>query len=147
MRTKIFVIVMAAVIAIYLIAVTQTALRLMATENWIAKTLGVALIVLPILGAWSVWLEIRFGINSEALGRKLQHEGRSSLDDLPRLPSGRIDPTAATAIFDSFKQEAETHPDRWESWFRLGQAYDACGDRKRARASIRKAISLSSSRN
>jgi len=31
----------------------------------------------------------------------------------------------------------------WRSWFALGLIYDACGDRKRARSAMRKAIERS----
>ena len=37
---------------------------------------------------------------------------------------------------------AEAAPDDWRSWFRLSCAYDAAGDRKRARASMRDAVRL-----
>jgi Flp pilus assembly protein TadD len=36
----------------------------------------------------------------------------------------------------------EAAPDDWGSWFRLGFAYDAAGDRKRARESLRRAARL-----
>jgi cytochrome c-type biogenesis protein CcmH/NrfG len=35
--------------------------------------------------------------------------------------------------------------DNWELWFRLGECYDASGDRKLARKAIRKAIKLANS--
>ena len=38
--------------------------------------------------------------------------------------------------------EAEAAPEDWRSWFRLSCAYDAAGDRKRARASMRDAVKL-----
>jgi Flp pilus assembly protein TadD len=34
----------------------------------------------------------------------------------------------------------ERAPDDWRGWFRLAQAYDLAGDRKRAREALRTAI-------
>jgi Flp pilus assembly protein TadD len=61
------------------------------------------------------------------------------VDDLPRTPAGRIIRAAADQEFEKYKAEAEAAPDDWRSWFRLSCAYDAAGDRKRARASMRDA--------
>jgi Flp pilus assembly protein TadD len=36
----------------------------------------------------------------------------------------------------------EQDPASWRAWFRLGLAYDASGDRRRARGAIRRAIAL-----
>jgi len=36
----------------------------------------------------------------------------------------------------------EAHPDDWRAWYRLGLAYDASGDRRRARGAVRQAIQL-----
>jgi Flp pilus assembly protein TadD len=36
----------------------------------------------------------------------------------------------------------EADPDAWERWFELATAYDAAGDRKRARKAMRTAIAL-----
>ena len=33
-------------------------------------------------------------------------------------------------------------PDDWRAWYRLGLAYDASGDRRRAREAVRRAITL-----
>jgi Flp pilus assembly protein TadD len=36
----------------------------------------------------------------------------------------------------------EKEPQSWALWMRLGMAYDACGDRRRARWAIRRAITI-----
>jgi Flp pilus assembly protein TadD len=40
--------------------------------------------------------------------------------------------------------QAQARPDDWAAWFRLGTAYDAAGDRRRARAAVRHALQLHS---
>jgi Flp pilus assembly protein TadD len=46
------------------------------------------------------------------------------------------------AAFPAFRADVEAHPDEWRAWYRLGLAYDAAGDRRRARAAVRTAIAL-----
>ncbi|MBX3091738.1 MAG: hypothetical protein KF801_04435 [Cryobacterium sp.] len=142
MSSRIFAGVMAALLLLYLVLVAQLAIRLLGVNEPIAVALGAALFVLPIVGLWALVAELLFGFRSARLGRELAAEGSYPLQDLPRSPSGRIDRRAADAAFPEFRREAESTPDRWESWFRLGLAFDACGDRRRARSAIRRAISV-----
>jgi tetratricopeptide (TPR) repeat protein len=133
---------MAVLLLLYLGLVAQLAFRLLAVDELVAKALGIALLVLPLVGWWALVVELVFGVRSERLGRRLAAEGETPMQDLPRRPSGRIERAAADAAFVRYQAEAESAPERWESWYRLGLAYDACGDRRRARSAIRQAIAL-----
>ena len=147
MSARLATIIMAALLVLYLGFVTQYAVLLIFSENGIAKALGVALAVLPLIGGWLLVAEIAFVIRGERLVARLGTEGGLPVDDLPRLPSGRIDPVAADAEFPQYKTAVETDPQSWRSWLRLGLAYDASGDRSRARWATRKAIALARSLN
>jgi hypothetical protein len=105
--------------------------------------IGAALTVIAVLGAAALVLEFRFGLRSTRLVRRLEAEGGLPSEDLPRRPSGRVDRAAAAAVFDRYRDETLAEPDEWRAWLRLGLAYDASGDRRRARAAVRRAISLS----
>ena len=48
----------------------------------------------------------------------------------------------AQVEFERIKALVSQDLENWELWFRLGECYDASGDRKLARKSIRKAIKL-----
>ena len=41
-----------------------------------------------------------------------------------------------------YRAAVEQTPDDWSAWFRLALAYDAAGDRRRARWATREAIRL-----
>jgi tetratricopeptide (TPR) repeat protein len=133
---------MAAVLVMYLVLVTQTSFRLLAVDEPIAKALGVALIVLPLLGAWALVAELLFGIRSQRLAGLLAAEDALPAESLPTRASGRPDRAAADERFPAYRAAVEAEPDSWRAWFRLGMAYDASGDRRRARQSIRRAIAL-----
>lgn len=134
---------MGLLLLLYLALVTQLAFRLFAVGNPVATGIGVALIVLPILGVWALVAEFLFGIRSHRLGAIITGEGDLPAASLPLRPSGRPIRSAADAVFPRYQAAVENDPENWKSWFRLGLAYDACGDRRRARQSIRKAIALS----
>lgn len=133
---------MAALLALYIVFVAQYAVLLITSDEPAAKGLGVALAVLPVLAAFTLSAELLFVFRGQRLVRILDREGGLPVDDLPRLPSGRIDPEAADRDFPRYKAAVEVAPDSWRDWLRLGLAYDASGDRRRARWATRRAIAL-----
>lgn len=103
---------------------------------------GLAIGVLPILGAWMLYRELKFGWATQSMGRQLAAEGGLLPDDLPKTPSGRTEVEAADARFVVLSEETEQDPENWRVWFRLALGYDEARDRKQARAAMRKAIAL-----
>ncbi|WP_371401544.1 hypothetical protein OHA10_26865 [Kribbella sp. NBC_00662] len=134
-------ILLAVVFVAYAVLLGWRGVLLIGTGDPVAIVLGIAVLVIPVLGAYLVWRELQFGRQTEVLARELEASGGLPVDDLPRRPSGRIDRAAADEAFGKYKAEAEAAPDDWRVWFRLSTAYDAAGDRKRARATMRAAIS------
>jgi hypothetical protein len=133
-------ILLAAVFVAYAVLLGWRGVLLIGTGEPVAIGLGIAVLVIPVLGAYLVWRELQFGRRTEVLARELEASGGLPVDDLPRRPSGRIDRAAADEAFLKYKAEAEAAPDDWRVWFRLSTAYDAAGDRKRARSTMRTAI-------
>ena len=115
---------------------------LVSSGDPVAIGLGLAVAVLPAIGAWLLARELRFGLRMQALGRQLAAEGDLAIDDLPRTPSGRIERDAADARFARERMRVEATPGDWRAWYRLAVAYDDARDRKRARAAMREAIRL-----
>lgn len=141
MSAKAGAILMAVLLAIYVALVGWRAVQFIGTGEPVAVAMGVALIVLPVVATWALWREIVFGVRSQSLVRRLDAEGGLDLG-LPLLPSGRPERAAADAAFPAFQAAAEAEPDSWRAWLRLGLAYDAAGDRRRARNAVRRAITL-----
>jgi hypothetical protein len=141
-RTKIWVGAVTLLLVFYLVVSFQRSLLLLADSNLTAKAIGAAYLVLPVVGAWALIRELMFGARTEQMAKVLEAEGGLPVDELPRTPGGRIVRAAADAEFEKYRTEAESAPDDWRSWFRLSCAYDAAGDRKRARAAMRDAVRL-----
>lgn len=129
-------------LALYLVAVAGRGVALVGTGEPVAVALGVAVLVLPVLGVWLLLREWRLALAVQRMADELAGSGGLLQDDLPRTPSGRVDRAAADAAFEPVRAEVEAHPEDWAAWFRLGFAYDAAGDRRRAREALRTAARL-----
>ncbi|MGO4300602.1 tetratricopeptide repeat protein [Leifsonia sp. RAF41] len=142
MRNRLAAIFMALLLLVYLVLVTQRAVLLIATGQPVGIVMGIALFVLPVIAAWAIGRELLFGARTERLVRQLDAEGNLPVEDLPMRASGRPLRDAADEQFPQYRAEVEAAPESWRAWFRLGLAYDASGDRRRAREALRQAIRL-----
>jgi hypothetical protein len=134
---------MAVLLALYLVLLGRTAVLLILGDDALARAIGIAMLVLPVIGAWALAAELTFAVRSERLLARLEEEGGLPTDDVPLLPSGRVDRAAADALFPAYREAVERDPDSWQAWLRLALAYDGSGDRRRARWATRKAIRTS----
>ncbi len=133
-----------AAMAFYFVLIGYRGVFLLGQHRWTLKLLGIAVLVLPLIGIWVVIAELRFGLASQRLAMRMRAAGESTeLPELPRLPSGRMDRAAADDWFDQQRTAVRLAPEDWRGWFRLAQAYDLAGDRKRAREALRTAIDRS----
>jgi len=136
-KTKIWVGAITLLLVFYLVVTFNRAVLLLADPQPVAKAMGLAYLVLPVVGAWALIRELMFGARTERMAKVLEDEGGLPPDNLPRTPAGRIVREAADAEFVKYQREAEAAPEDWRVWFRLSCAYDAAGDRRRARPAIR----------
>ncbi len=131
---------MAALLALYIGVVLTYAVRLIADPLPVAQAIGWALVVLPLIGAWALVAEVRFGFAAERLARRAEAEGVLPDDPVPVRASGRVERDAADTAFSRHAEALQQHPESWAHWFRLALAYDAARDRRRARWALREAI-------
>lgn len=129
-------------LALYVVLVAARAVALMRTGEPVGVALGAGFAVLPLLAAWFVVREWRLASDVQRMADELAARGELPVDDLPRSAGGRIDRVAARAAFTGARTEAEANRDDWAAWYRLAFAYDAAGDRRRARESLRRASAL-----
>jgi len=145
MTARIGVAVMAVLLALYIVLVAQRAWLLLTSGEPIAIAMGVGLVVLPVVAAWALGRELWFGVQAERLARRLEAEGGLPEEEVGVRPSGRVLREDGDAVFPAHRADVEAHPDDWRAWYRLGLAYDAAGDRRRARAAVRQAIRIETS--
>jgi len=142
MSARIGVAVMAALLALYIVLVGQRAWLLLASGDPVGIAMGVALVVLPLIAGWALGRELWFGVRAQQLGRRLEAEDALPAEEVAVRPSGRVVRADGDAVFPAYRAEVEANPDDWRAWYRLGLAYDAAGDRRRAREAVRTAIRL-----
>ena len=142
MKARQQAIVLALACACYLALIGYQAVLLLGSAEILPTALGVGLLAIPLIGAWVVVRELRFGSATQRLAIELEHEGALPVDNLPRRPSGRADAAAADEQFRKRQQEVQADPTNWRKWFYLAVAYDDAGDRRRGRGAMRHAIAL-----
>ncbi len=136
MRARRVVAVLLVALAAYLVLIGYRGIYLIAQPRVVLKVLGVAVLVLPLIGIWVVVAELRFGQATQRLAERLDEDP----PELPRTPSGRVERAAADALFERRRAEVQAAPEDWRGWYRLAVAYDLAGDRRRARGAMRTAI-------
>lgn len=142
MRAKITYFVTAAVLVFYFVLVGSRGVMLIQDGKLITVTMGIAVLVLPLIGVWFLWANTRFVTRANALAAELDAEGGLPVDELVRTAGGRIDRASADAVFARRKEETEDSPDDWRCWFRLAVAYQDARDTPRARKAMQRAINL-----
>jgi len=129
-------------LAIYVWLVALRAVQLIGTGQTVGVVLGVALLVAPLLVLALIAREWLLALDVQRMADELAAVGALPVDDLPRSPSGRVDRAAARAAFGPHRDRVEADPGDWRGWYALAFAYDAAGDRSRARAALRTASRL-----
>ena len=121
---------MAVLLALYLVLITFYAVRLVTDTLPIVRGIGWALIVLPLLGAWALAVELRFGVRAERLARLLEAEGGIPREGQVGHGEAGAEGEDRDAVFARYADDVREHPESWQQWFRLGLAYDASRDRQ-----------------
>ena len=114
----------------------------MAIGSWVGVVFGTLVFAFPLLGAYAIYRELRFGLKVEAMGRELERASEWPVFQLVLRPSGRPTKESADENFKAVAEQAKANPEDWKSAFALSLAYDACGDRPRAIKAMAEAIAL-----
>ena len=127
----------------YFVMLGRIAVAMVGSGRGAAVGLGVALLILPVIGLWAMVATLRAGLAHQKLARLIADDGLElNVGALPRRASGRFERVAADELFDAVRGELEEQPSDWRRWYRLARAYDYAGDRRRAREVMKKAVEL-----
>jgi len=106
---------------VYVGLVAARAVSLERTSGTLGLVVGVSVMLLPVIAAYLVWREIQYGNGAQEMGAMLD--------------AGVTDPTGIESVSDG-------SPDDWVTWFRAAVTHERNGDRRRARAAMRRAWRL-----
>ena len=143
MGSRIGVAVMAVLLVLYIALVGWRAFVLLGAGEPVAIAMGIALLVMPLIGVWALVRELQFGVAAERLGRRLDGEGGMPEAPAEVSPNGRLRKDDAERMIREYDDAAAQDPADWRARYRLGVVHEAAGNRKLARAAIREAIRLS----
>jgi cytochrome c-type biogenesis protein CcmH/NrfG len=143
LRIQLLIAFMCVALIVYFFMLGRIAMAFITSGSLAAIGLGVALLILPLIGIWAMVSTLRAGLAHQRLARIIGDEGMElDVSTLPKMPSGRIQRDAADALFATVRDELEGDPDNWRRWYRLARAYDYAGDRSRAREAMKKAVEM-----
>ncbi len=127
----------------YFVLLGRLAVAMIGSGRAAAVGLGLALLIMPVIGLWAMIATLRAGFAHQKLARLIAEDGMElDTSALPRRPSGRVQRDAADGLFAPVRTEVEADPDDWRRWYRLARAYDYAGDRRRAREAMKTALEL-----
>ncbi|WP_102418024.1 hypothetical protein [Mycobacterium sp. 4858] len=143
LRTQLLIALLCVAMLAYFVLLGRMAVAMIASGRAAAVGLGLAVMVMPLIGLWAMVATLRNGFAHQKLARLIAADGMElDTSGLPRRASGRIERDAADALFATVRTEVDDHPDDWRRWYRLARAYDYAGDRRRARAAMKTALEL-----
>jgi tetratricopeptide (TPR) repeat protein len=143
LRIQLLIAFLCVALIVYFLMLGRIAMAFITSGKPAPIGLGLALLVLPLIGIWAMVSTLRAGFAHQRLARIIHDEGLEvDVSGLDRMPSGRIKRDAADALFETVRQELENDPDNWRRWYRLARAYDYAGDRRRAREAMSKAVDM-----
>jgi hypothetical protein len=142
MRARTLALILSGMLAVYLLLLGRTGVLLLTSGSGVGIAFGLSVLVFPVIGAWIIYREIRFGFTTQkmtevvvaAQGEGLEGEA-SDGEESELAEIGETD-------FEAVKSDAEANPRDWEPWFQVAVAYDEAGDRRQARKSMHHAASL-----
>ena len=143
LRIQLLIAFLCVAMLVYLVLLGRLAIAMIASGRAAAVGLGLALLLMPFIGLWTMIATLRAGFAHQRLARLIAADGLElDTSALPRRPSGRIQRDAADELFATVRAEVQDHPDDWRRWYRLARAYDYAGDRRRAREAMKTALDL-----
>lgn len=143
MKNRFAALLMAVLLVLYIVIAGRQAWIMLSSNTVVGWVGGLALVVFPLIAIWALWRELEFGWRTERLVKVLDAEGGLPVETAAVSAIGRPSRADADAEFPVYQAAVEAEPESWRAWFRLGLAYDASGDRRRARWALRQAIRLS----
>jgi hypothetical protein len=126
-------IILALVLGVYLFFAASRGLDLLRADDPAVKALGIAVLILPILGGIVLIREIRFGRTTFAMGQEI---------DVEYLPLNGLTDDQKKENLDVAINRAKNDIASWQSWYAVAIAYDLLSERKLAREAMRHAVEL-----
>jgi len=126
-------IILSLILSVYLFFAASRGLDLLRAEDSGVKALGLAVLILPLLGVIVVIREIRFGRTSYQMGQTINES---------YLPMSDLTDDEKKINLDQVIARAKNELTSWQAWYSVALAYDLLNERKLAREAMRHSVEL-----
>lgn len=125
--------ILTAILSVYLVFAAWRGFDLLLVDDPVVQTLGLAVLLMPIIGGVIVLREIRFGKLSYAMGQVI---------DEIYLPRTDLETEQKREFLDQAIEKTKANLESWQSWYSVALAYDLLSERKLAREAMQHSVEL-----
>lgn len=125
--------ILAGILGVYLVFAASRGLDLLKSDDPAVKGLGVAVLILPLIGTILVYREIKFG--------KLSYEMGQSIPET-YLPTTELDDQARKEFLESAIEKTKSDMENWQAWYSVALGYDLLQERRLARDAMQYSVEL-----
>ena len=125
--------ILTAILLVYLGFTILRGIDFLQVDDPAVQALGIAVLVLPILGAILIYREIKFGKLSYLMGQTISED---------YLPAIDLSETQKRDYLDKAIERAKAQMQSWQAWYSVALAYDLLKERKLAREAMKYSVEL-----
>jgi polyhydroxyalkanoate synthesis regulator phasin len=125
--------ILSGILGVYLVFAAWRGFDLLLVDDPAVRTLGVSVLVLPLLGVILVVREIKFGKLSYEMGQEISES---------LLPKKDFTEEEKRDFLDQAIERAKNGMDNWANWYSVALAYDVLNERKLAREAMQHSVEL-----
>ena len=148
LRIQLLIGFMCVALVVYFVMLGRIAMAFITSGGPPAIGLGLALMILPLIGIWAMVEHAAGRSHPSAAGPhhpRRGHGARRQRACRGCRPAGSS-ATPPTRCSRRCAANSTDDPDNWRRWYRLARAYDYAGDRSRAREAMKKAVQMEEGR-
>ena len=125
--------ILAAILGVYLVFAASRGIDLLKSDDPAVKGLGVAVLILPLIGTILVYREIKFGKLSYEMGQQISETF---------LPITELDDAARKIFLESAIEKTKNDMENWQAWYSVALGYDLLHERRLARDAMQYSVEL-----
>jgi hypothetical protein len=125
--------ILTAILLVYLGFTVLRGLDFLSVDDPAVQALGIAVLILPILGAILIYREIKFGKLSYLMGQTISDN---------YLPTNDLTDEQKRDYLDLAIERAKSQMENWQAWYSVALAYDLLKERKLAREAMKYSVEL-----
>lgn len=125
--------ILTAILLVYLGFTVLRGLDFLSVDDPAVQALGIAVLILPILGAILIYREIKFGKLSYLMGQTISDN---------YLPTNDLTDEQKRDYLDLAIERAKSQMGNWQAWYSVALAYDLLKERKLAREAMKYSVEL-----